>query len=214
MDALHLAARVNAGNGRAAKCLGTTAWHHRATDPHSPLKTPPLQKLLASFITDYGYMRTARFGQAGRIGIFDATRFRPGDFLVSPTEGVFYVAAMPPLQPVLCVKAERRVTLLRTALHGTSAGIQEYGGTTAEKEQVIMTDWPASILSGRGSEHSPLRLPGETRCAWYSILMPFFNGVLIHTGDFVADDTAQRYVITGTELTEMGWRLAAMRVTV
>ncbi|WP_293797570.1 hypothetical protein [uncultured Pantoea sp.] len=213
MDALQLSARVNMGNRKAAKRLGSFARHYRAVNPFSPLKTEPLQVLAASFTTDYGYMRAAHFGQAARIGIFDATGFKTGDILASDEEGTFYVAAMPLLQPILCVKAERLITLRRTTAARASGGLQDYGGTSAADEKIIMSDWPASILRNRNGEHSPLKLPGETRSAWYNILMPAFGDLHIHPGDFVTDDTGLRYVISGTELTEMGWRLTAMRLT-
>lgn len=214
MDASQLVARVNHGNGKAAQRLGSIVSHYHATSPFSPLNTTPLQLLPASFVTDYSYMRAVRFGQAARIGIFDATLVSVGDFLVSPSEGTFYVAAMPPLQPILCVKAERLITLRRTTSEEPGIGMQEYGGTTTAREKAIMTDWPASILFSRSGEHSPLRLPAETRSAGYSMLMPAFSGVHVQAGDFVSDDTGRRYVITGTELTDMGWRLMAMKVTV
>jgi hypothetical protein len=213
MDAHQLAAKVNQGNGKAAKRLGSTARHYRAASPFSPLDAQPLRQLSASFTTDYGYMRAARFGHAIRIGIFDAAGFKVGDILVS-AEGTFYVAAMPLLQPILCVRAERLVSVRRTTPAGSDAGLQDYGGTTAANEKLIMSGWPASILLSRGGEHSPLKLPGETRGAWHNILMPAFRGLSFHAGDFVTDEAGQRYVVSGTELTDMGWRLTALRVTV
>ncbi|MRT27009.1 hypothetical protein GJV14_23890 [Enterobacteriaceae bacterium RIT697] len=213
MDALQLSARVSMGNRKAAKRLGSIARHYRAVNPFSPLKTEPLQVLAASFTTDYGYMRAARFGQAARIGIFDAAGFEAGDILVS-TEGTFYVAAMPLLQPILCVKAERLVSIRRTIQSGSDTGLQDYGGTTAANEALIMSGWPASILLSRGGEHSPLKLPGETRSAWHNIMMPAFRGVFVHAGDFITDDAGHRFVISGSELTDMGWRLTALQVTV
>lgn len=213
MDAIRMAARINHGNAQAAKRLGTIASHYRAASAFSPLKAGPLQLLSASFTTDYGYMRAARFGQAARIGIFDAAEFEVGDVLVS-SEGTFYVAAMPLLQPILCVKAERLVTFRRTVLVSNNAVMQDYGGTQAASEQIIMLDWPASILLSRIGEHSPIKLPGETRGAWHLIQMPAFRDLHVHAGDFATDDNGQRYVITGTELTDMGWRLTAFKVTV
>lgn len=213
MDAQQLAAKVSQGNGKAAKRLGIKARHYRAASPFNPLATQPLRELSASFTTDYGYMRAARFGQATRIGIFDAAGFEVGDILVS-AEGTFYVAAMPLLQPILCVRAERLVSIRRTAPEGSESGLQEYSGTTATNEKLIMSGWPASILLSRGGEHSPLKLPGETRGAWHNILMPAFRGLSFHAGDFVTDEAGQRYVVSGTELTDMGWRLTALRVTV
>lgn len=213
MDAQQLAAKVNQGNGKAAKRLGGTARHYRAVSPFSPLDAQPLRELSASFTTDYGYMRAARFGQAIRLGIFDAAGFETGDILVS-TEGTFYVAAMPLLQPILCVRAERLVSVRRTAQAGSDSGLQDYGGTTAASEKLILSDWPASILLSRGGEHSALKLPGETRSAWHNILMPAFRGLSLHAGDFVTDEAGQRYIVSGTELTDMGWRLTALLVTV
>ncbi|SFK32848.1 hypothetical protein SAMN05518863_106134 [Candidatus Pantoea symbiotica] len=213
MDALQLSVRVSMGNRKAAKRLGSIARHYRAVNPFSPLKTEPLQVLAASFTTDYGYMRAARFGQAARIGIFDAAGFEAGDILVS-TEGTFYVAAMPLLQPILCVKAERLVSIRRTIQSGSDTGLQDYGGTTAANGALIMSGWPANILLSRGGEHSPLKLPGETRSAWHNIMMPAFRGVFVHAGDFITDDAGHRFVISGSELTDMGWRLTALQVTV
>jgi len=212
MDAHQLAAKVNQGNGKAAKHLGGIARHYRATSPFYPLEAQPLRQISASFATDYGYRRAARFGQATCIGIFDAEGFGTGDMLVSG-EGTFYVAAMPLLQPILCVRAERLVSIRRTAQTGNDAGLQDYGGTTAANEKLIMSGWPASILLSRTGERSPNRLPAETRSAWHSMLMPAFRGVSLHAGDFVTDDSGLRYVISGTELTDMGWRLTAFKVT-
>jgi len=213
MDALMLSAKVNQGNGKAAKRLGGIARHYRATLPLSPLKAQPLQELSASFTTDFSYMRAVRFGQAARIGIFDATGFEAGDILVSG-EGTYFVAAMPLLQPILCVKTERLVSIWRTAQASHDAGLQDYGGTTAANEKLIMADWPASILLSRSSEHSPLKLPGETRSALHTILMPAFRGVSLHAGDFITDEAGHRFVISSTELTDMGWRLTALQVTI
>jgi len=212
MDAHQLAAKVNQGNGKAAKRLGGIARHYRATSPFNPLEAQPLRQISASFATDYGFRRAARFGQATHIGIFDAEGFGAGDMLVSG-EGTFYVAAMPLLQPILCVRAERLVSIRRTAQTGNDAGLQDYGGTTAANEKLIMSGWPASILLIRTGERSPIRLPAETRSAWHSMLMPTFSGVSLHAGDFVTDDSGLRYVISGTELTDMGWRLTAFQVT-
>lgn len=213
MDAQQLAAKVNQGNGKAAKRLGSTARHYRAVSPFSPLDAQPLRELSASFATDYHYARAVRFGQATRIGIFDAEGFEAGDIMVS-TGGTFFVAAMPLLQPVLCVRTERLVSIRRTAQAGSDSGLQDYSGTTAASEKLMMSGWPASILLSRGGEHSPLKLPGETRSAWHNILMPAFRGLSLHAGDFVTDEAGQRYVVSGTELTDMGWRLTALQVTV
>lgn len=212
MDAHQLAAKVNWGNGKAAKRLGGTACHYRATSPFNPLEAQPMRQLSASFVTDYGYMRAVRFGQATHIGIFDAAGFEAGDIMVSD-EGTFYVAAIPLLQPILCVRTERLVSIRRTAQPGHDAGLQEYGGTTAANERLIMSGWPASILLSRGGEHSPLKLPGDTRSAWHNILMPAFCDVSLHTGDFMTDEAGHRYVISGTEITDMGWRLTALQVS-
>lgn len=213
MDAHMLSTKVNQGNSKAAKRLGSSARHYRAISSFNPLEAQPLRQICASFVTDYSYMRAARFGQAVRLGIFDAAGFEAGDMLISG-EGTFYVAAMPLLQPIVCVKCEHLVSIRRPAQPGSEAGLQEYGGTTAANEKLIMSGWPASVLLSRGGEHSPLKLPGETRSAWHNILMSAFRDVSVHAGDFVTDESGLRYVISGTELTDMGWRLTALQVTI
>ena len=210
MDAMRLTTIINASNGRAAKRLGSLTTHYRAAGLSDPLSAPPVQQLCATFTANTSYQVPERFGKATWIGTFDATDVRAGDFLVSPVEGTFFVAVMPGLLPVLCVRTERIISVLRTTSAQEHAGLQDYGGTTQAIEKVMLSGWPASILMGARGEKSPLSLPSEVRIPWFTVLMADFDGLLIRSGDFLIDDLGRRFIAGGTELTHMGWRITAM----
>ncbi len=77
MDLAQLTARLNRGSGRAAKRIGSMVSHYRAVSPLFPLKTEPVQRLYASFTTDYGY---GTFWSGCAHGYFRCDPFSGGGF--------------------------------------------------------------------------------------------------------------------------------------
>ncbi|MDF7658321.1 hypothetical protein PUG81_05015 [Erwiniaceae bacterium L1_54_6] len=214
MDAAKLRGKVYIGYGKAAKRIGYVAQQYRATSASSPLQTTALQTLNASFTTNFTYSVPNKYGQATWLGVFDGREFLPGDYLVSPQDGTFFVAAMQTTLPIYCVQTNRTIDVLRTTQQPGGGGVQGYGGTTEANEVAIMSGWPASVLQGTKGEKSPVNLPADAKTPWYVILLPAFGDVILRTSDIITDDIGRRYVISSAELTDMGWRITAMQALV
>jgi hypothetical protein len=214
MDAAKLRDKVYAGYGKAAKRIGYQAKQYRATSAFSPLETDPLQTLPASFTTNFNYSAPNKYGQATWLGVFDGRSFLPGDFLASPEDGTFFIAAMQTTLPIYCVQTNRIIKVLRTSQAPGGGGVQGYGGTTAANEVAIMSGWPASILQGTKGERSSVNLPSDAKTPWYAILFPAYGDIVLRTSDIITDDIGRRYVISSAELSDMGWRITAMQAMV
>lgn len=210
MDAAKLRNKVYIGYGKAAQRIGYVAQQFRAASAFNPLQTTPLQSLNASFTTNFNYSAPNKYGQATWFGVFDGRQFVVGDFLSSPEDGVFFVAAMQTTLPIYCVQANRIISVLRTS-QSDSGGVIGYGGTTAENEVALMTGWPASILNGTKGEKSPVNLPADAKTPWYLLLFPSYGDIILRTSDVITDDIGRRYIVSSAELTDMGWRVTAMQ---
>ncbi|MBU9823191.1 hypothetical protein J1782_25195 [Rahnella sp. BCC 1045] len=210
MDAAKLRNKVYIGYGKAAQRIGYVAQQFRAASAFNPLQTTPLQSLNASFTTNFNYSAPNKYGQATWLGVFDGRQFVVGDFLSSPEDGVFFVAAMQTTLPIYCVQANRTISVLRTSQED-AGGVIGYGGTTAENEVALMTGWPASILNGTKGEKSPVNLPADAKTPWYLLLFPSYGDIILRTSDVITDDIGRRYIVSSAELTDMGWRVTAMQ---
>ncbi|ARF50033.1 hypothetical protein [Pantoea stewartii] len=211
MDASKLREKVYIGYGKAAKRIGYNAQQFRATSAFNPLATAALQSLPASFTTNYSYSAPNKYGQATWLGVFDGRAFLPGDYLVSPEDGTFFVAAMQTTLPILLVSCNRTISILRPSMGGGPGAIG-YGGDTAASEVPIMTNWPCSMLQGSKGEKNEVGLPADAKNPWFNVLLPYVNGVTLRTADIITDDLGGRYKLTSAELTDLGWRLTAQQV--
>jgi hypothetical protein len=195
--------RISRGLGAAARMTGTP---HDLFRPHgsgNPLSVANrVVRLNASFnAQDPTFARAGMYGRAVWYGVFDAAYARVGDYLRACEDGaVWFVAAIQPLLPILCARAER---VLRISRRIAPLGSAAYGG--AGDETLLLVDWPASVLAA-GEGRAVAQLPSDTRLPVWSVLLPD-SGVLLHVGDLVTDDLGRNGVISSAELTEFGWRL-------
>ena len=118
------------------------------TDPPGSLSRWPRQnrflRLRAAFTARDGrFAHPNAYGDALWYGIFDAAYTRPGDYLVQ-ADTVWFIAAQQRLLPVLCVQTNRIVSFSRPAAP-SSTGVNTYGGVITETNEVLLTNWPASV---------------------------------------------------------------------
>jgi hypothetical protein len=157
---------------------------------------------------DMNYRRPNKYGKPTWYCVADGSQLMVGDILDSDQDGLFFVAAMQSLLPILVVQANAIVTVLRVA-ERTSVGVQSYAGPTAANETSLMAGWPASILqSGRG-ERNDTHLPADTRAPAWTVLMPYIPGVNLRSSDIAVDQHGRRYGLQACELTDLGWRITA-----
>ncbi|MEA2738518.1 MAG: hypothetical protein QOH05_1825 [Acetobacteraceae bacterium] len=213
MNSQKLQDRLYLGLGLSARHIGQSADAYRPAGPFSPLDNRNLfLRLPATFMSARGSdRRTNGYGEALWHGTFDASYTRVGDYLVLPT-GVFFVASQDPLLPILCVKTNRTIAIVRPNMQVSTAS-NSYGGYTAGGSATLLTAWPASVLSESRASASGTGLPTDQGVPYWSVLIPAITGVILSPGDLITDDLSRTATITGSELTDLGWRISAKMAT-
>ncbi len=146
MNGRKLQDRLHLGLGLSARHVGQPTDAFRPKGPFHPLdKQNRFLRLPAAFVSAKGSdERTNVYGESLWHGIFDASYTRPGDYLVQGIES-FFVASQEPLLPMLCVKANRIISIARPDMQTCTAG-NSYGGYTSGSSITLMEEWPASVL--------------------------------------------------------------------
>jgi hypothetical protein len=213
MDSARLEDRLRWGLNVAARATGSTTSAYRPRGAKSPLAARNrFLRLHAAFSgLDGTFARPNGYGNALWYGIFDAAYTLPGDYLVQ-NEATWFIAAQQKLLPVLCVQTNRIVSFTRPAAQ-SSIGVNTYGGVTAANVTPIMTDWPASVLVASREGRPLANLPNDTSVSYWIVLVPACAGVVLQTADLMSDDLGHSGVVTTTELTDLGWRLAVRQAT-
>ncbi len=166
MNPTALAQKVGRAGGIAAAKLGVPHALFRPRSAFSPLAAANrIAQLPASFTPkDMRYRTAPSYGHGLYFGVFDASRTQAGDYLVGPT-GTWFIAAQQPLLPVLCVLANRTLTLGRPAAPD-AAGSNGYGGVSLGAATVLGTSWPASVMSNGGGQEG--MLPSDATVPYWS----------------------------------------------
>jgi hypothetical protein len=213
MDGRKLQDRVNFGLGRSARYIGQWADAFRPSGPSDPLdKQNRYLRLPAAFLpASGGDSRTNSYGEPLWRGVFDAGYTRAGDYVVLGSQ-VFFVVSQQPLLPVLCVIANCTISFARPNSQA-GAAVNSYGGYTSSGSTVLMERWPASVLADTRAGAATAGLPINLGAPYLSILVPSVAGINLSPGDLVTDDLGRTAVITGSELTSLGWRVNAKLAT-
>lgn len=208
----HIRDQISWGLNRTAQHLGDLTDAYRPTGGSEPLAAENRYlRLRAAFSPTSGdFSRPQSYGSASYYGYFDSAYTRPGDYLVQAAR-TFFVAEQDDLLPVLCIRANRCITISRATVP-TSGGPSLYGGGTADNYPLI-SNWPVSMLgSGAGGQPSA-GLPGDQSVSVWTVLLPAPSGVVFRPSDRLSDDLGREALITGAELSHLGWRLVAKQVT-
>ena len=219
MTGAALSAKFAIGPRRAAAVLGLPFSQYRPTSSTGPW---PLLASLPVWITgDSKLMAAKGFSRAKPDEVFaavDPVLTQVGDYFVgqptatSPVE-TFFIASQDVPMPIRLVLCNRTISVTRPpaqAAVGYSAG---YAGRTAATDVPLLTNWGASIVQGTKGEQpqAPVRLPADVRLPWWSILLPAWPGVILHTADRITDDLGRAYTISSAELSGFGWRISAVQ---
>jgi hypothetical protein len=213
MDGRKLQDRVYFGLGRTARYVGQWADAYRPTGAGNPLnKENRFLRLPAVFLsTKGGDIRTNVYGEPLWQGVFDASYTRAGDYVVLGSR-TFFIASQEPLLPVLCVSANRTISVVRPNAQGNKVA-NTYGGYTSGGSTILMEGWPASVLGESSTGASLSGLPINLGVPYWSILAPSVARIILSPGDLVMDDLGRTAVITGSESTNLGWRINAKLAT-
>jgi hypothetical protein len=213
MNGRKLRDRLYLGLGLSARHIGTFADAFRPAGPHNPLnRQNRYLRLPATFISARGRdTRSNLYGDALWHGIFDASYTRVSDYLVAES-GTYFVASQDPLLPVLCVRTNRTISIAQPDMQTRTAS-NAYGGYTSGNSITLMDQWPASVLGEHGSSRSITGLPTDQGTPYWNVLVPSSAGVMLSPGDILTDDLGRTGVVSGSELTNLGWRISAKMAT-
>ena len=209
MDSNQLQDKIYLGLGKTARYIGSTADAYRTLNASYPLdKQNRFLRLPVWFTsTNNAVTGTNTYGQPLWHGVFDASYTRPGDYLVFQSK-VYFIAAQEPLLPVLCVMTNRTVSISRPNVQALTAA-NLYGGYTLGASTSLISGFPACVLSENKSGSPLANLPTDQALASWYVLLPAPAEILITPGDLMTDDLGRNAVITGSELTSLGWRISA-----
>lgn len=207
MDAKYLEDRIAWARNLTARRIGRKTDAFRPKGPDYPLANANRYlRLHAAFsAVPGGFGQTAGYGNAICYGHFDAAYTRPGDYLVQDGRTVF-IAAQDSLEPVMCVRTNRTLTI-RRPVAPSGIGANTYGGVTPDGTITVARDWPASVLGISTSGASPIDLPVELSLSQWTVLLPFVGDVSFRAADVVVDDRGLRGTVVATEQTRLGWRM-------
>jgi hypothetical protein len=211
MDAEHLQDRLNWGLNRMAKKMGRVTDAYRAHGVTDPLnRSNRFLKLHAAFSrADGNFTQSVGYEVASWRGYFDASYTRVGDYLVHKHD-VWFIAGQHSLLPVLCIKANRVISITRQIIPTTSA---PSNATTLATSMDVISQWPASVL-GTGTEGRPVtQLPGDTRIPTGIALLPATHKQNLQPADVITDDLGTTAIVVAAELSDLGWRLNVRSVT-
>ena len=211
MDATHLQDRVNWGLNRAAKVLGHPADAYRPHGASNPLdKSNRYLRLRAAFGRPDGNFRLA-IGSGNSVwrGYFDAAYTRVGDYLVQ-NDDIWFIATQQSLLPVLCVKTNRLVSIVRPSPPTTGVS---YGGASQASAVRILADWPASVLGIDGGDKAGAGIAGDVTMPVSVVLLPASHGQFVRPSDIVVDERGMSLMVVAAELSDFGWRLNARQIT-
>lgn len=192
----------------SARHTGQWADAFRPRWPHSPLAPACRYLRLPVAIEPVGSsVAIDTFDQIFWHGTFDGSYTRPGDYLVASGQ-VFFIASQEPLQPIVCVRTNRTVSIARSAqVPVTSSGA--YGGYSSSNATAFLSEYPAAVLIENKMSSSTAGLPTDQAIPYWSVLLPAHGAVEISSGDFISDDLGRSAVVSSSDRSGMGWRLVA-----
>ena len=204
-------AAVDFGYAQAADILGQPYEIFRPMGTGNPLDSANLIGTLpATFdATPYKFNKPNLYGTPVWYPLLDVSLVQPFDYLVGPL-GTFFMHPQQPLLPLSCVSCNATVTVTRAKAARTASGFgaQAPGGDDRASETVLATAWPCSLLEGTKGEKAETGLPGDTRAAWFKLLVPALPGVTLRSSDILTDGQERRMVVSSAEITDLGWRIS------
>lgn len=215
IDGTIINSKVWRGFGIAAAKVGFPHEHYRPSSGTAPLDLLNRLGTLPAAMDarpSYKFAIPALHTDAERYALVDGAAVLAGDYLVGPQETVF-VAALPALQPIVCIACNAEISLRRLD-EALGFGAIEDRSDAATNEEALFSRWPVSMLfSGRGRGATD-GVPGDMPDPDFMILMPAVpEAPYPRAGDVVVDDKGRRFAVGWWEASSLGWRLLARLLT-
>jgi hypothetical protein len=211
MDGATIQAKVNYGYAKSAQYVGLPFQQCRPANALSPIVLPSATTLSAAFTvasTSFNFGKSPSQKDVLFQALVDASQVEVGDYLVGASD-TYFIAGMQPLLPILAVRCNRTINIVRPGPSESFGANTNYGGTTEANEEPILTGWPASLIFDARGRATEVGLPTDLPSAYFILMMPALAGVDVRASDFFKDDLGRRYDINATERSSFGWRIWA-----
>ena len=216
MDGIKAQQKVWLGYGKAASKIGLVYKVYRSINGINPITAPNyLYEVFLSTTQAWSYKNPNKFSMNSWLMVVDGTKVSPGDYLVannSLTNDIYYIASKQHLQPILGIKCDRTIDVIAVTDTGfeTNKGFTGYAAEDLppKSNQIIMQACPASFIIGSKGESSSVNIPFDTKMPWYSVYLPYLNKH-IESGYVLVDDKSKRFLLSGNQKTDNGWKLIA-----
>lgn len=211
MDGARLADRLAYGAGCAARRVGFLHDAYRPAGPALPIDAARrFLRLAVAFVLPGGSVAgPGGFGVPYRQAWADWSYLRTGDYLVGP-EGVAFVAMIEPPKPMLVVMTNAVICLARPAAP-LLAGLNQYGAVLPGTQEMLIQEFPASLLVGGIDDRTRVGLPDDTKVPGFTALLPAVSGVVPHVSDILSDAQGERFVVVGVEMVGAVWRFSLVQ---
>jgi hypothetical protein len=202
---------IDYGYAAAAEVLGAPHLIYRAPDATAPVVPGNLVATLPAVMlsSPNRAVKPNLYGSPVWFPQIDPTQVRGSDYLVGPG-GTYFMHPQQALLPPSCVACNATVSGFRPSNVNTTTGFgpQPPSGDEKAQELPLFTAWPCSLLEGTKGDRGDANLPDDIKLPWFKILLPAIPGVMLRASDVLLDLENRRMVISGAELTDLGWRLA------
>jgi hypothetical protein len=206
--------RVAWGMNRAAAQIGTLAEIYRPrvlSDPLDPENRILRMPVALSIAKGRAFTRFEEFGTAAWQCICDTSYLQPGDFVVCDG-ATWFVSALNPMLPALCIRTNLLVTLYLTNIV-SGVGATDYRSLAVFGSSTGSGAWPASALGVGGGGRPGADLPTDSTVPYWTVLLPPSFNSAISVTDRITDSCGRNGIVASAELTHLGWRLNIKQVT-
>ncbi len=198
--------RIAAGYGIAARRLGVEMDVYRPRDAGPALAARNRAIRLPVLLREPDGAADAPW-QA----MADNAYTRVGDYLVQQ-DRCWFVIRQPRLAPLICMAANRVVSLSR-AIAARQIGEDGYAGLRRDALRPLLNLWPAAMVPAAAQRAPAAHLPMDHPPAPWTVLLPAPPGITIAAGDRLTDDLGRTGIVSSADLTAEGWRLAVREAT-
>ena len=210
---------VSRGFAKVAAALGVTCAWYRSTGAMNPLASANLLGPLQVLFDTAANLRLTAPRQRDKpeawFGAFDPTGVQVGDYLVSPTPEIFFVAALDAVRPARLVLCNRTIDIRAPGTKAGYGALPGYGGDDQAAETSMALQWPCAMIAGSKSKmvNGDPKLPGDVGLPTQVVLWPAIPGITVRNDMILLDDLAQRHVLSQVELSSLGYEAVAVLET-
>ena len=203
------------GYAMAAIRLGAPSRQFRPSAKSDPMTGTPYAIVRATFNDDpaFSFRRPIVWDKPICYALLDTTDINPGDLVVTPEEGTFFITRYEPFRPVEAILTNAIVTVSGSAGSGDQgddtgacdlAGAQGGYGSSATASVALVTGWPAWIGKPARGISTQSGVPGSLPAATFLMRFPLVPGWAPRPYMTVETDQGLLYTISGVSSSQYG----------